>query len=460
MSINRVTRGERILEMMSKRGAITETGKDFLIAAVDPMHDKQLASLEGWPDVETSGSIVRCIKQSIPLASPFPTGNWDAQIFLWPWLEELPFDKHGRNNNTIQGNPLLGSQLFGGVQVFATQTDFSNLAGLGYKTVTLDPTYTSGASRVIGLGIEVTNTTASLYKQGQVTVYRQSQSHNEPSTYNLLPDSPATRIATSFSGQFIRRPPETLAEAMLIPGSRNWKAEDGCYLVAPFVGQDNPPCLVDYNQPVIYASTAGEDLTSPVGGNTVDLWIPVFNSNGATQPAGQFPVRLYDLHSPGCIFSGLSQQTTLTLTVNVYVETFPTPAERDILVLATPSAAYDPVALELFSQALGSLPVGVPADMNGLGDWFAGVVSDFSKMISPVATAIGGPMLGEVARGVGAVADHYRTPPTPQTRPAVRNKQKKPGPPPLPPRPVAQKKAMERARRTNRRKGKRAGARR
>lgn len=427
-SFSRVTRAERLLNMMVSKDQLSETGKDFLVAAVDPMHDTQLKNLEGWPDVETSGSIVRCIKQSVPISTKFAnTNNFDCMVYLWPWLTNIGFTLHTRTNNFLDAPGVSSSHLFGGVQVWQTQTDFTDIGSANQYlagSVTLDPVYSPGATRVIGLGIEVVNTTSELYKQGQCTVFRLSQSHSTSSTFTQQ------GMGTSWSnftmdGAFMRRPPQSLKEAMLIPGSRTWEAKDGAYVVAPFVGQDNPPCMVDYVQPIIYASTSGEDVvqtgTPATWANTSNLYAPEFFTINTNNPGVLVPFRIYDLHSPGVYFSGLSAQTTLTLTVNIYLESFPTPAEPDVLVLATPSAEYDPVALELFSRALGSLPVGVPAGMNGLGDWFAGAVADMAKVASPIATATLGPMAGAAVNAVGGLANAYRAPPTPQSIPRVKN---------------------------------------
>jgi hypothetical protein len=441
-SLNRVQRGEALLNKLTSNGSVTPSGRDFLIAALDPMHDTQLKELAGWPDVETASSVVRCVKQTVTVSTPFTTTtpNWDCHVVTWPMFGDYPtsFVSQGNaysNNALYYGNSATAS--VGGIRIYGmAQGNALNVSSPAafLDAITLAPQYENGASRLVGCGIEVVNTTSDLLKQGQVTVYRQSQSHIGQDTYLLGGLGLDTLIGSRlpFSGHFIRSPPLTQADAMLIPGTRQWKAADGCYLVTPFVGQDNPPQLVGYTQPLVTLQDQ-QEVQIHIGGtgtsNIDDYIMPQIQPDDAavSQPC-LYATKIYPVHMPGAIFSGLSGSSTLSITVNMYIETFPTPAQNDILVLATPSASYDPVALELFSRALTELPVGVPAGMNGLGEWFAGVIKSITSFTTPMLAAMGQPGLALASGGANAAARSYLASQSPQTKlqltPAQRQKKK------------------------------------
>jgi hypothetical protein len=212
---------------------------------------------------------------------------------------------------------------------------------------------------------------------------------------------------------------------MLIPGSRQWAAEQGCYVVAAFNDDDNPPHPMEYRQPVLYPSSADE----AEGLNNFRLHVakPFSTVGGSTaQTAYWRPTRWAPINSSGAIFTGLSAQTTLTLQVNMYYEAFPNIAEKEWLVLATPSACYDPLALQMVTHALESLPVGVPAHDNGLGDWFAGVVRDVAgDAMVQTALAAFHPGAALAANVASRAADAYLTANAANQKPRMKKKQAK-----------------------------------
>jgi len=401
------------------------------------MHDNQLKDLMGWPDVETASSVVRCVKQTYTLTTPSPgtPDNWDAIIANWPWLEQVQFGKKACVNNSFGATT--DQVPLGGVQVWTPLTGQDlDLAGTPSPlSVTLDPSYIQGASRIVGMGIEVQNTTADIYKQGQVLVWRQPSAAGGSATFNATDGAAGPK---PFLGHMQRRPPANTAQEMLIPGTRQWRAEQGAYIVGTFVGQDNPPLYTSYDLPVVYDDAIVEDNTTDnTSGsatyNSRDLWLPT-QSVPLTPGIGFVApcMKMNPMHMSGMHFTGLSAQSSLALTVNFYVESFPGPAEQNILVLATPSAEYDPVALEIFSHALSSLPVGVTAGENGFGDWFADVVRQVSAYVYPVAKAFGFNTVAEATRGVNKAArsnQSYMAAQTPQTQARIAaspSKKKKP----------------------------------
>jgi len=211
------------------------------------------------------------------------------------------------------------------------------------------------------------------------------------------------------------------AQVMLIPGSRQWAAEDGCYVVGSFHSNENRPVAASYTQPVIMlppsviAPFGGDDLEAPVLNNT-NIITPKATQSTLDPAYAYFPAcKLDPVHQSGALFAGLSNTTTLTFNTIHYYESFPGLSEPDILVLATPSAEYDPDALNIYSHTLATMPVGVKVGENGLGDWFAGIISKVGTFLAPFL----GPVFGTVARVGATMADQYVTAQSPAARKVI-----------------------------------------
>jgi len=423
-SINKITRGERLLELMAQRGAITESGKDFLIAALDPMHDKQLTNLQGWPDMEASCSVVRCYKKSLTLSKPDTvTGNWDCAIQSFPIMNSVEMKvSSSRNNNFIAPTTTPGTNTVFPVTVLllesGTNIDPSDFVQGAYISngIAMPDEVLRGRSRLVGMGIEVNNTTAPLNKQGTVTVYRAPQAPALKSTTWFYGNGTTGGVTTPFDASVFSFFPPTIGDALLLAGSRQWKAEDGAYSVVPFCSCDNPPTSPEYRQPVFWGDAM--DRTNTLNTSYVLFSNPIANVNDKILfQANKFTPS----QSAGIYFTGLSAESSLQLQVNFYIESFPTFEDTQIVTLATPSAEFDHMALSLYQHALNSLPVGVPANFNGFGDWFAGIISTVSKVAAPLSGT-----LAPVVLGAGAIADSYLAAQSPKTKPRVKAEPKKP----------------------------------
>lgn len=346
------------------------------------------------------------------MASTFgPTANWDCHIIQWPWLDVLGMTTSStRTNNVIQISTTPVISGIGGTQAYpvAAGTPLS-LSLAGSQTNTLGPPYSQGSGRLIGIGVEVINTTAEIYKQGLVTVYRMPQPRQEAATY--YGEDPTGGTLQSWSAQPMRLPPLTVGDALLYPGSRQWKASEGAYIVPSFVGSANEPKPVNYITPIM---VGGATLTDP---NEDDVCLALNNQPvWYTAPQGYVTIvgnigyspatKIYPIHMSGCVFSGLSAQSTLQCNTTFYYESFPSVAE-DILVLAKPSATFDPVALSILSRCLNTLPVGVPAGMNEEGDWFASLVDTIAEWAPKIGGLMGDaglPFASAIGTGIGAAA--------------------------------------------------------
>jgi len=86
-----VSKSERILNAIQKRTGLTEAGKNWLMASIDPFHDNQFR-VDGFPDATSSPSVTQCVKQSITINVPGSVGataNWDCMVCLYPFLNQV-----------------------------------------------------------------------------------------------------------------------------------------------------------------------------------------------------------------------------------------------------------------------------------------------------------------------------------------------------------------------------------
>jgi hypothetical protein len=428
--MSKVNRGEKILNRLVTEQKITSCGRDWLIAALDPFHDSQLDNLEGWPDMECGASVVRCVKKSTSVTVPTALAgqNWDCHIAMHPTLMVGGNNAAGGpwENDVVQDNHIFaitpatttGTCKVGGLQIVGCKagitSSYNESVVVGSENILManieiGSDFTTGSGRLIGIGFEVHNTTAELYKQGSVIVYRMQAENRDPVDFQI---TTATGAGNAFpaigsvSCQQLRRPPMTAEEAMLLQGSRQWEAAEGCYVVGAFSSEENPAFGISQTIPIMNVN-AIESIEGVA--NNFNVYAPriqrtVASFAGLAAPYQNFwtptyaPIRVHPIHQSGAIFSGLSPQTSLTVNINFFYESFPGPSDQQILVLAKPSCKYDPSVMELYSRLIQELPVGVPVAENGLGDWFLDAASKAAKYIGPVLAALPHP----IAKGAGA----------------------------------------------------------
>jgi len=208
-------------------------------------------------------------------------------------------------------------------------------------------------------------------------------------------------------------PPALLSEALLLDGSKQWKAKEGCYVVST-LNSDELPAGANSVNPIMHKSVNDTTTTYPWlvqiphgGGNSAYTQLPFTISPTSYTisllSAGNAQFQSFN-HS-GAFFSGLSNTTTLTVNAIYYIERFPSQQDSDLVVLARQSCRDDPIARELYSEIIREMPVGVPQRMNGLGEWFGDAVSSAMDFIAPVASAIPLPFAQTLGAGMKVVGN-------------------------------------------------------
>jgi hypothetical protein len=416
----------RELNKLRKHG-LTPAGQKWLETALDPFHDLAL-ECEGYPDFDATCSIVQGVRVSRNLSAPSTTGDtgtWDCHIASTPYNETWPgllgSHTNGYDYYVTDTPPALFSGEFGMVTASSKanadpafqltwpgngqfpETGLSlsavQYAGLSGVTITADGgaytadrPYTVGRHRVVAAGFEVINTTPPLYRGGLCTVYRQNANH-EMRTANEFSNEAATNPRRTTSAIIGAGPPPDVASALNLPGSRQWAASEGAYIPLTLAGDENP---------FVQAASREIIMTDDVGPGMSTLDAPPYirsiaNVGFGTAPFAPAGKSVNTLHQSGAYFTGLSKNTTLTVSLRVFIERAPTRSEPDLVPLARPSPAADPVAWMVYTESLRLMPPGVILAENFLGGWFKQAVSNVHGMIAPTISK-GVQTLGPIAK--------------------------------------------------------------
>jgi hypothetical protein len=385
------------------------------VAVLDPFHDFEHA-LAGFPDLAGTPSIVMEVTRTATIVgSDVPNG--EAYFFLCPYEAQTPNDNlSGRmgayavqqigpvvpENAASVGAPfsLAATSLVpldftttrwttGGL-CFSNErynaAIFSQVASMSPTNIIVSNSGTimthgiNSPHRVIGAGFQVTNTTAPLYRSGNVVVF---DTPSNWSTANFCGNAlNAPPIASNwayynFETVAMQGPPTTLGQAIQQSGAKQFSAEEGCYCVAKFSTMDIPITST-------LQGTVNSGITDGTGTTNIVVGVAAsVNTTGTTgfnvlatnntqmimssARAGNWQV--YPFNGVGAYFTGLDPvNTSLQVTAKWFVEVFPNPFfDTNLMPIVTPSATYDPLALEVYARVVSQLPGGVPVRDNFLG---------------------------------------------------------------------------------------------
>lgn len=402
-AVNNLDDGDRDLDMLQNEGGLTDAGRDFITVVLDPFHDKP-QRIEGQPSYSRADTIVQCIKGTHDFSQTVGAGPWDLHISLLNQdvcdgipITNTTFRQCRRFGNMLSTNtfgstlgnfgPITSAQAAStGANTWPNQAGPPNVLtryrGHGPTTAILDGgtpqewtrdnNYMDGQHRIIAIGFEVINTTPLLYRGGSVTVYRQPQM--EETVYCNLYDSVGAPTGDYDDMAYSRAPPANVNEAMLLPDSRQWDAALGCYIVGTMQGEDNhfvKPVAKNrvYDGTEAHAANDARGVTYTgiqVAQRSKPDWVPT-PGPGLSTPLSMSPL---NFATSGAYFHNLPEQTVLTLNWRIIVERAPSVSESDLVVLTSPSPAYDELAWRFYSEARSAMPVGVPLNENFLGSWF------------------------------------------------------------------------------------------
>jgi len=434
------------------RQSISPDGWNWLLSSLDPFHDFA-HPLAGYPDLAGAPSVVLEITRTATIAGsqlgsgfmscylcPFSSsvssananvraGNWDtinpplanagAGAFspATPSTNATALSAYIINDACITGDmvimtspvPLLGDPNTNGINYTGVNPANAMLSPLVVASLTM-PTGVvlrhgiTAPHRVIGAGFEVTNTTAPLYRSGSVVVYDSPSNWGSCDTFIATPLGPSPSVP---DGDFaiaqahfevVMGPPTTLDQAILMPNSKQWAAEEGAYCMAKFSSMDNR----------VSSATSNTGLSGYAFGQESNLLIAQQMTGINIHTTGLFQVptnnqiqifalgryNCYPFNGVGSWFTGLDPiNTSMQVTVKWYLEVFPnTFFEQNLVPTTSPSAVYDPVALEVYARVVSQLPPGVPVKDNFLGLIGSAIGGLAKTAISGISNAIGGSM--------------------------------------------------------------------
>lgn len=442
---NKMQRGDFLLKKMEDGGMISHHGAEWLKTALNPFPDTPITDCRGVPDYCTEPSVFRRIKKSVNITSPYDTGNqWSFHVRMWPWLNGTQFRPYeGRRNNWIT-TPMPDPTnvlwpIIGGVDVCCIDhdEDYNGVFPANappFYSLDVGREFTKGMSRLVGIGYEISDNTAAVYRQGHSYHYRQSNTTQQSSMFNVQEVAPPDPEKVSqVSVVPVRAPMQTPAKAMLLPDTVDWPAEEGVYAVGSF-SSINPPKFVEYRMPGIpwhsdldaafddsetFQAFGGVDDTANYSNYLLPYMRGVGDGSSHLCPPA---LKIEAINQNGSFFTGLNSNASFTLTVHYYIESFPSIAEQDILVLAEPSASYDPVALQMYARAVQELPVAVRVGLNPNGEWWADVVEAAGEVLGPLAALAGFPETTPFILGGSKLAAKVLRPPPSLPAPANQRK--------------------------------------
>jgi len=371
---------------------VTPEGWDWVVQAIDPFHDFK-REIRGYPDMDNSNTVVRSLQGTLQIAAP-GGGNWDCHIFTMPVARALRMYSAAGDSgiltiasdlNVLMGlvNVAVGSSPLGVPDIAYNWPDAALGEDLRYKQ-----------SRLIAMGLEVVNTTAELYKQGTVTCYRSPARAEAGDGYydDEKKVDPVLEQRAKMQCIYVGEPPVDPEHAMLYPDSLQWEAKHGVYMPVTLNGVENPIRHPVPLETVVTPTPLGVDATTYVCQPLVD------NVHGNAIPQVQ---KVFPINTAGIFFTGLSEQTTLTLRIKAYFEIAPTSSSGEVLQCATPSAGYDAKALQLYSLLSQKMPIATWSENNANGDWFKSVLSAIRMVADPIMAGIGKlvPVGGMYSRG-------------------------------------------------------------
>lgn len=412
---------DNIMDKLVDHHILTEDGKCWLTRALDPFHDYELEKV-GFPDHVGTSSIVFEVQRNVTISKPasLAAGAWDCHVVQTPLALAVPdvtgYDYSAGTSGSVgpQFTGILDRTTantfhFGGLMADCVPTGtgtFQQNITNADRRISLDSgdvlfaATTSNSStvraRLVASAFEVENTTAPLYRQGAVTVYNTPSFKADRLVRGADSTATAVRQGHTMVASFAA-PPRSEARAKAFIGSRTWHAEDGCYVPSRFNTLDNKP--QEFAGLVWLATDQdGQGVLSPtLGPAALDATV-IAGTTVAASCGNQYPNIIMPVDNAGAYFTGLSDQTVLTLMIRQTWEIFPA-ADMSLMRLAKPSPLYDPKALEAYSHIIRELPLGTIRANNDAGKWFR-MIGKIARQALPYAFAAGNAVLGASPLGM------------------------------------------------------------
>lgn len=401
------SQSNKIIDAALQTGIISQDGYNWLMMATDPYHDTPITHFSGIPDDNEGMSVCMVINDSVQINKPSSFGassTWNARITVQPTMSTADVMPVSYRPNAAFCSVLTPVGRIASVQIDYSEgvndfNDFGDYIGGSSSQLYVPDSQLVGPTKLAGLGVEVIDTTAQIYKQGLISCIDMNQS-SVPTAISCAIPSQGTTVP-GFSGVFdaytVRTPPRNLGDMVKYQPIAQWEAKDGAYAVAQLKSVGTYPANTTFGVPLLLNEdfAAGPNRTLTTQRLTaLSSQTPITNLTQLT------PVRLCPLaplNTKVIMLTGLSPQASYVVRARWIIEKYPNDFEPQILPMVTPTAALDPHALEIYSRVAQGMAPMVPLAWNSSRKWWKSVLSDIADTISAGLLMIPHPL----AKGAG-----------------------------------------------------------
>lgn len=430
-----IYRTSKFMDLLESKTSLTRAGKLCITKMLDPFHDTEVP-LGPIPDGNTRPVITQEIRSSVQITTngddlsiallPFhfcnTAGLNDGERFTYSVPETLAYKTAGSMSTTTLWN----NHVVVGATPLATGTAFTtgfldvrlrNSGGKFYpdgssdfpdsRVVVLPNTQPTGAGlrRLLAVGLELHNTTADLYKQGTITCYRKPVSYGHLKAHHMAAMPPVGRtmnaLGPDVDHEIANLPEDSVGRAMAYPGSTQWEASKGAYVVATIADLEEQDLCVnstgfpgmEYGDFSSYPNWVGTNVFAYDYRGRCN-----YHMNGVApgnEPEASYTFRYPEeyirtgMNTSGILATGLSAQTTFTLTVKAIWEFAPSLGDSSVeqlVWLAKTPPPLDPTFVEMYQAAAVQLPAAVPVNENPEGEWWRKVESIIQAVLPYIST--------------------------------------------------------------------------
>lgn len=354
---------------LERFGSITQPAKNWLTMVLDPFHDYQFDHIAGYPGLgSVRPSVVQFITKNYTISKPAgaPAGAWQACVFytgLTGGGGTVGSVRSANEHLAQYSHTAPTAKNIGPVMIMADGMATEMIPDFTQGVLNDNPGSTT-PYRVIAVGIEVHNTTAEIYRGGSVTtgILQPWTKDDDAVVYQ---DTTATVYADRWmTTDTLAGVPVSETQLRVIPSARTWNAADGVYMVPRLYEEPTSNSYwQDRNTMFEFQSTGNKYYhTQPASVTSTLVNYPAFQ--GMTV-SGFSPMM--------ASFTGLSDQTTLTVTFKTAIESFPE-ASSVLAPLATPGCPFDAEALRAYAAISAESPYAVKVGDNAAGDFFRSII--------------------------------------------------------------------------------------
>lgn len=383
-------RGKALVDRAVREGRLSPDDVAYIKVATDPYHDTAIEHFNGIPDDYPGKSITEIITSTVTVQTPYGagSGNYNCRIYNYPFLGTQQIDRSTSFSNYYKQEANVASPK-NYVTIGTGNVDYSLGEFSDYPTyitqIAPPDSALVGSIKIAGLGIEVVNTTAELYKQGMCSIARMPQmmSSNVNTARIYGNGGPAAAFSTSNCIPIVS-PPTTLAELTTYPDYRQWEAKEGAYAVIRQydVASHSPMgdlSLVRFVDDEPIASSI--DITDHHR-DTSHMYATAGGVYGTDFYQDKRPVISCPSDSVVMFFTGLSESTTMTVRFKWFIErrvNTSIPALQPLVPFVKDSPSINPEVIQLVSMLWRELPPAVMFKENPAGEWFDRILAGIGE---------------------------------------------------------------------------------